>query len=70
MSKKVVLTAELGDYGLVVCAKDEGEGFDLDSLSNPLVPDNILHESGRGFFLVKACMDEVTVRPPVAWSLP
>lgn len=62
MSKKVQLTAELTDTGLMVCIKDEGEGFDPDSLPDPLVPDNLLNETGRGFFLVKTCMDDVIVR--------
>lgn len=61
-SKKVQLTAELNDAGLTVCIRDEGEGFDPDSLPDPLVPDNLLNESGRGFFLVKTCMDDVIVR--------
>ena len=62
MNKKVVLTAELQGSGLVICVRDEGEGFDPDRLADPLVPDNLLHESGRGFFLVKTCMDDVAVR--------
>jgi len=62
MTKKVILTAEVLDSGLVICVKDEGEGFDPLRLADPLLPDNILHETGRGFFLVKTCMDEVSVR--------
>jgi serine/threonine-protein kinase RsbW len=62
MNKKVVLTAELRGPELVICVRDEGEGFDPDRLADPLVPDNLLHESGRGFFLVKTCMDDVVVR--------
>ncbi len=62
MNKKVLLTAEVRDSGLVISVKDEGEGFDPDCLADPLVPDNLLSESGRGFFLVKTCMDEVAVR--------
>lgn len=61
MSKKVILEAELTDDGLVICVKDEGAGFDPDSLPDPLLPDNLLHESGRGLFLVKTCMDDVTM---------
>ena len=61
MSKKVFLQAELTDDGLMICVKDEGEGFDPDSLPDPLLPDNLLHESGRGLFLVKTCMDDVII---------
>src|ERR1035437_6112187 len=62
MSKKVILEAELTDDGLIICVKDEGEGFDPDSLPDPLLPDNLLQESGRGLFLVKTCMDDVKMR--------
>ena len=62
MSKKVILEAELTDDGLIICVKDEGEGFDPDSLPDPLLPDNLLQESGRGLFLVKTCMDDVIMR--------
>jgi len=38
---------------------DEGAGLDLDSVPDPLAPENILRSSGRGIFLMKAIMDEV-----------
>lgn len=60
--KKVHVTAALGKKGLVVSVQDEGEGFDADALPDPLSPDAILKDCGRGVFLVRACMDEVAVR--------
>jgi len=60
-AKKVTLRAELRGPGLVISVRDEGEGFDPQALADPLVPDNLFQESGRGFFLVKTCMDEVSV---------
>lgn len=62
MSKKVGLTAELTEAELTISIRDEGEGFDPDALPDPLVPDNLLNETGRGFFLVRTCMDDVVVR--------
>ncbi len=44
---------------LTVFVKDNGPGFDLDSVENPLSPENVLKPSGRGIFLMKALMDEV-----------
>ena len=61
-NKKVLLTAELQESKLVISIQDEGEGFDPECLADPLVPENLLNESGRGIFLVKTCMDEVIVR--------
>lgn len=42
-----------------VSVTDQGEGFDPDNLSNPLDPDNILKESGRGIFILKTLMEDV-----------
>ncbi len=60
--KKVLLKAEMGKDELHISIRDEGEGFDPDDLPNPLQDNGLLRESGRGVFLVKACMDEVAVR--------
>lgn len=60
--KKVILKAELKKLGLVISVKDEGGGFDPSTLPDPLSPENLLQEPGRGVFLVKALMDEVKLR--------
>ena len=39
--------------------RDEGAGFNPDNLSNPLDPENLLRESGRGVFIMRSLMDEV-----------
>ena len=38
---------------------DEGPGFQREDVANPLEPENLLKSSGRGLFLMEACMDEV-----------
>ena len=45
--------------GIQIVVKDEGEGFDLDAVPNPLAPENLLKESGRGIFILKSLMDKV-----------
>ena len=40
--------------------KDQGKGFNPNNLSDPLTPENILKESGRGIFLIRQLMDRVT----------
>jgi serine/threonine-protein kinase RsbW len=45
--------------GLTVCVRDQGEGFDPETIANPLEPDNLLKSSGRGIFLIRSFMDEV-----------
>jgi serine/threonine-protein kinase RsbW len=41
---------------------DEGEGFDFDSIPDPLAAENILRTSGRGIFLIRSFMDEFDMR--------
>ena len=45
--------------GLVIRVRDEGCGFDPETLPNPLAPENLLKPSGRGIFLIRNFMDEV-----------
>jgi len=61
-SKKVIVQAEIRNAGLVISVRDEGEGFDPGTLPDPLRAENLLQRSGRGVFLVKCCMDELTMR--------
>ena len=60
--KKVSLAVEVREKGIVICVRDEGQGFDPDSLPDPRDPANLLLDHGRGVFLVNATMDEVTMR--------
>jgi serine/threonine-protein kinase RsbW len=60
--KKIVLTVEFEGEKMVVHVKDEGPGFDLSQVPDPLAEENILRTSGRGIFLIKAFMDEFSVQ--------
>ena len=57
--KKVTIRFRLSADKVTVYVKDEGEGFDPGQLKNPLDPENILKETGRGIFILKSIMDEV-----------
>ena len=48
-----------GDGELCIVVEDEGEGFDPSSLADPIAPQNLLRESGRGVFYMRSFMDEV-----------
>jgi serine/threonine-protein kinase RsbW len=61
--KKVHLDLEPSNTGLTVIIGDEGDGFDINSLPDPLAPDNLLRQSGRGLLLVRAFMDDFQVQP-------
>lgn len=43
-----------------VVIRDEGDGFNPQKIDNPLEPQNLLKESGRGVFIVRSLMDEVS----------
>lgn len=44
---------------LVIRIRDEGDGFDPDSIPDPLAPENLLKASGRGIFFMRSFMDDV-----------
>jgi serine/threonine-protein kinase RsbW len=62
-NKKVHLEIERSGTGLTVIVGDEGDGFDLASLPDPLAPENLLRQSGRGLLLIRAFMDELDLHP-------
>ena len=49
-----------GGPALAVRVRDEGCGFDPSLLADPLAPENILKANGRGIFLMRSFMDEMT----------
>jgi serine/threonine-protein kinase RsbW len=60
--KKVHVSVSKGPDRLTVTIADQGKGFDLDDVRDPLAEENILRNSGRGIFLIRAFMDELRVR--------
>jgi serine/threonine-protein kinase RsbW len=61
--KKVHFSVERSSESLIITIGDEGEGFDLSSLPDPLAPENLLRQSGRGILLIRAFMDEFDLHP-------
>jgi serine/threonine-protein kinase RsbW len=49
-------------HDFVVSVRDQGAGFDPTQLTDPLAPENILNTSGRGIFLVRQFMDDVSIQ--------
>jgi len=58
-NKKVTIDFEYEDDSIIVVIQDEGKGFNENEIANPLEPENLLKESGRGIFIVQALMDQV-----------
>ena len=61
-NKKVHLDIERSAERLTFVVGDEGEGFDLSALPDPLAPENLLRQSGRGIMLIRAFMDDFDLR--------
>ena len=43
----------------VIRVHDQGEGFDLEEVGDPLAPENLLKPNGRGIFYMRSFMDEI-----------
>ncbi len=59
--KKIYLTIELEPEKMVVHVLDQGPGFNLVDVPDPLAEENLLKTSGRGIFLMRSFMDEFEV---------
>ena len=60
--KKVFMLLSRTPFRLEIVISDQGPGFDLNSVSDPLDPDALLRPSGRGLYLARSFMDELHVR--------
>ena len=55
-------TATAGVPKLTIRVRDQGEGFDPETVADPLAPENLLKSSGRGIFLIRNFMDDVQLQ--------
>lgn len=60
--KKITVGFESNSSALTITVSDEGRGLNPDNIPDPLTPENLLKQSGRGIFLIRAFMDEVRFR--------
>ena len=49
-AKSVTITGEILNGMLALIIEDNGEGFNPDALPDPLAPENLLRDGGRGVF--------------------
>jgi serine/threonine-protein kinase RsbW len=59
VQKKVDILAYVDDISVCIEVQDEGEGFNVDAVPDPLAPENLMKPSGRGIFLIRSFMDNV-----------
>ena len=63
-SKRVMVRFEYNEPYFKVFVEDQGEGFDPETLPDPLAEENLLRANGRGIFFMKSFMDEVEYNFP------
>lgn len=61
--KKVHLSVLKKPDRITIVVGDEGEGFSLEAIPDPLAEENLLRQSGRGLLLIRAFVDDLDVRP-------
>ena len=59
--KKIHLAVDLTPDKMIIHVLDEGPGFKLSEVPDPLAEENLLSTSGRGIFLMRSFMDEFDV---------
>jgi serine/threonine-protein kinase RsbW len=62
LDKVVTVKITRTQEGVVVIVSDEGVGFDPGIVPDPIADENLLHEVGRGLFIVRSLMDKVDVK--------
>jgi serine/threonine-protein kinase RsbW len=59
-SKRVLVEITMMDGRLQATVTDQGVGFDPASVPDPTTPENICKPCGRGLFLMRSLLDEVS----------
>ncbi len=59
-TKVISVEIEISNTQFVITISDQGNGFDFEKVADPTLPENLLKETGRGIFIMKALSDECT----------
>jgi len=59
-NRRVHVTERVGTEDVTYVVRDEGKGFDVRSVPDPRVSENLLKASGRGLMLIRTFMDVVS----------
>jgi serine/threonine-protein kinase RsbW len=62
ISRQVKIFIKHNKKKVTVRVIDEGEGFDIDSIPDPSIKENITKLSGRGLFIVRSLVDEFSYK--------
>ncbi len=59
LDKKVFIVLDFNKEGINIKIEDEGDGFDVKNVQNPILKENINKESGRGIFIIKNLSEKI-----------
>jgi serine/threonine-protein kinase RsbW len=59
MSKRVHFRLEVGEGKVELTVQDEGVGFDPANTDDPLDPDNLMRDGGRGLLFMESMADQI-----------
>ncbi|HRC84690.1 MAG TPA: ATP-binding protein, partial [Thermoanaerobaculia bacterium] len=62
VEKKVEIAVSVDQGNLTIEVRDQGQGFELVELGDPLDPTNLMKPSGRGILYMRRFMDQVDYR--------
>ena len=62
-NKTVTVKIKRENDSVTVTVSDEGSGFDPTNIPDPLAEENLMHEVGRGLFIVRSLMDQIDITP-------
>ena len=57
--RRITVRVALNEDDVRFVIADEGQGFDVDAVPDPTLPENLIQPSGRGIFLMRTFLDEV-----------
>lgn len=59
-SKRVIVFYKITPFAATISVMDQGDGFNYNDIPNPLLPENRMKDHGRGLFLIRHYLDEVS----------
>jgi len=59
INKRIKIKVLVDNDRLVITIKDEGKGFDIESVPDPTKPENILRDSGRGIHIMRSFLNDL-----------
>lgn len=58
-NKKIRITVRVSEEKMTVIIKDEGQGFNINTVPDPTKPENILKDSGRGIHIMRSFLNDL-----------